>query len=89
MVVLEIVHHVRAVTFDLLVGGDGAEYDLGEALGGEHVKADASDDAVVLDQDEAFVFRVEDKAGDVLAGHARKLVREDVLDHEKPHEDLL
>ncbi len=73
---------------NLLVGGDGAEDDLAEALRGEHVKADAADDAAVLDEHEALVLGVEDEARDVLAGHARQLVREDVLEHEQPDEDL-
>ena len=50
MVVLEVVHHVCAITFDLLVGGHSTEHNLSEALRGEHPEADASYGPVVLDK---------------------------------------
>ena len=41
---------------DLLVGGNGAEDDLGEALSGKHAEADPADDSPVLDQGHALVL---------------------------------
>ena len=41
--VLEVGHHVRAVAFDLLVRGDGAEDDLGEVAVVEGAVGDASE----------------------------------------------
>ena len=56
VVVLQVVHHVRAVALDLLVGRDGAEDDLAEALRGEHVKADGANHPAVLHQHKALVL---------------------------------
>lgn len=40
----------------LLVGCDGTEDDLGEALSGKHPEANAADDAAVFDQGEGLVL---------------------------------
>ena len=42
------VHEVRPVALDLLVGGDRAEDDLGEALSREHPEANAADRTTVF-----------------------------------------
>lgn len=42
----------------LLIGCDGTEDDLREALSGEHPEADAADDAAVFDQGEGLVLPV-------------------------------
>ena len=48
VIVLQVVHHVGAVAFDLLVRRNGAEHNLREALRGKHVKADATDHARLI-----------------------------------------
>ncbi len=53
------VHEVRPVALDLLVGGDRAEDDLGEALRGEHPEANAADRSTVFHQRQRLVLRVE------------------------------
>ena len=55
------VHEVSSVSLDLLVGGDGTEDDLGEALAGEHPETDAADRTPVLDEGQRLVLRVEDE----------------------------
>lgn len=44
---------------DLLVGCDGTEDDLCEALSWKHPEADAADDASVFDQGEGLVLSVD------------------------------
>lgn len=60
----------------MLVGSDGTEDDLGEALSGKHPKTDASDYAAIFDKGEGFVLPVKmmKKRQDrrVGAGHALK-----------------
>ncbi len=89
VVVLEVVHEVSSISLNLLVGSNSAEHDLGEALAGEHAEANSPNGAAVLDQCQGLVFRVEYQAGDVLLGHPRQLVREDVLESDQPQHDLL
>ena len=48
-----------AVALDLLVAGDGAEDDLGEALAGEGPEADAANWSSVLYKGQGLVFGVE------------------------------
>lgn len=43
---------------DLLVGGDSTEYDLCEALRGEHPEADPSDHTAIFDQRQSLVLTV-------------------------------
>ena len=43
---------------NLLIGRDGAEDDLCEALSGKHPKTDASDDAAIFDKGEGLVLPV-------------------------------
>jgi hypothetical protein len=88
VIVLEEVHHMSTITLHLLVTRYGAEDDLGEALRREHVKAYASDDSVVFDERQTLVFGVKDEPRDVLARHSRQLVREHILEHEQPDENL-
>lgn len=49
---------VASPYLDLLVGGDGTEDDLCEALSGEHPKTDASDDPAIFDEGEGLVLAV-------------------------------
>lgn len=56
MVVLEMVHHVCAVTLHLLVGGDCTEHNLSEALSSKHAEADPSNWPVVLDESQRAVL---------------------------------
>ena len=58
---LQVVHEVSSVSLDLLVGGDGTEDNLGEALAGEHPETDAADRTPVLDEGQRLVLRVEDE----------------------------
>ena len=45
---------------DLLIGCDGTEDDLREALSGKHPKTDATDDAAIFDKGEGLVLPVKD-----------------------------
>ena len=56
MVILEVVHHVCAVTFHLLIRGDGTEYYLSEALCSKHPEADPSNGTVILDEGQSAVL---------------------------------
>ena len=51
---------------DLLIGCDGTEDDLREALSGKHPKTDATDDAAIFDKGEGLVLPVKD--GDIRNG---------------------
>ena len=64
VVVLQMVHQVGTVTFDLFVRGHSTEDDLGEALGREHTEADSTDDPSVLDEGEGFVLGVKHQPKD-------------------------
>lgn len=46
------------VYLNLLIGCDGTEDDLREALSGKHPKADAADDAAIFDEGEGLVLPV-------------------------------
>ncbi|TNN52773.1 hypothetical protein EYF80_037006 [Liparis tanakae] len=46
------------VYLNLLVGGDGTEDDLREALSGKHPEADAADDSAIFDKGEGLVLPV-------------------------------
>lgn len=59
VIILEHVHEVRAVPFDLFLTGHSAEDDLREALSGEHSKANSTDRSPVFDESECFVLRIE------------------------------
>lgn len=56
VVILEVVHHVCAVTFDLLIRGDSTEHNLGEALRGKHPETDPSNGTVVLDEGQSAML---------------------------------
>lgn len=56
MVILDVIHQVRSVTFDLLWRGDGAKDDLSEALSGEHSEADTTDGPAIFDQRQSPVL---------------------------------
>jgi hypothetical protein len=60
---------VHSAHLDLLAARHGEESDLREALWDEGAKADAADNAVVLDREEGAVLAIEDEAGDVFTGH--------------------
>ena len=59
MVVLEMVHQVGSVAFDLLIAGDSTEDNLRKALRGKSAKADAPNRSAVLDQSKGLMFWVE------------------------------
>lgn len=58
---------------DLLVGRDGTEDDLCEALSWKHPEADAADDASVFDEGEGLVLSVD--VSDVSRERRRPLTR--------------
>lgn len=58
-VVLDVVHHVGAVAFNLFVAGDGAEDNLCEALAGKGSKTNATDRRAIFDKGKGFVFAVD------------------------------
>ena len=74
MIVLEMVHEVGAVAFDLLVSGDGTENDFAETLRGKRSETNASNWTPILDQSQRSVRGVKDKPGDVFFWHSWKLV---------------
>ena len=80
---------MSAVALDLLVAGDGAEDDLGEALAGEGTEANPSNRSAVLDQSKCLVLGVKHQPGDVLLRHPGQLVGEDVLEGNQPQHGLL
>ncbi len=49
VVVLEVVHHVSAIAFNLLVARHGTKDDLGETLRWKHVKTYTTYDSVIFD----------------------------------------
>lgn len=58
-------HHegIKSRYLDLLVGRDGTEDDLREALSWEHPEADPTDDASVFDEGEGLVLSVDVSRG--------------------------
>merc|ERR1719370_802563 len=89
VVVLEMVHQVGSVAFNLLIAGDSAEDNLRETLRGKCAKANASNWSAVLDQSKGLVFWVEHQSCDVLLRHPRKLMGEDILKGDQPKHSLL
>ena len=82
---LGVVHEARAKALDLLVGGDGAERDLGKALRLEGAVGDAADHGPPLSHDRtAAVAPVQHQACDILLGHVGQLLAEDVLQRYQP-----
>ena len=53
------IHQMCSVSFDLFVGSDGAEDDLGETLTGEHAETDPADRTPVLYKCKRLVLRIE------------------------------
>lgn len=53
------IKEMAARYLNLLIGRDGTEDDLREALSGKHPKTDASDDAAVFDEGEGLVLPAE------------------------------
>ena len=50
-----------SIALDLLVGGDCAENDLGEALTRKHPETDSADGPTLLHQGQRLVLRVKDE----------------------------
>lgn len=67
---------------DLLVGRDGTEDDLCEALSWKHPEADAADDASVFDEGEGLVLSVD--VSDVSSERRRPPTRERLLTGRTP-----
>ena len=73
-------HQVGAVALDLLVRGDGAEDDFGEAAAVEGSVGYAADDFEgMFDDGDGEVGFVVDEAGDVVFGHFGELFLEDAF----------
>mmetsp|Transcript_7213 Transcript_7213/g.30726 ORF Transcript_7213/g.30726 Transcript_7213/m.30726 type:complete len:359 (+) Transcript_7213:370-1446(+) len=88
-VLLQVVHQARAVPFHLLVRGDGAERDLAHVLPPKRAVRDAADNLAVFHAQHGVVVRIEYQTHDVLLGHVRKLLAEDVLQRDEPDHVLL
>ncbi len=58
---------------NLLIGCNGTEDDLGEALSRKHPKTDATDDAAIFDKGEGLVLPV--KVEDIRAGRSNPMTR--------------
>lgn len=56
---------------NLLIGCDGTEDNLREALSGKHPKTDATDDAAIFDKGKGLVLPV--KVGDIRTEHRRPI----------------
>lgn len=83
-VVLQLIHQARAETPHLFRGSDSEEDNLGKALGAERPKDAATDDLgplalLTAHDDHGFVLAVHRELDDVLAGHARELLGNDIL----------
>lgn len=88
-VVLEVGHHVGAVTLDLLIGADSAKDNLGEAAALEGAVGDAADDLErLLDDGNGEMGPVVDEAGDVVLGHLGELLLEDAFEAGEDDEGL-
>lgn len=61
------VWRVNIMYLNLLIGCDGTEDDLCEALSGKHPKTDATDDAAIFDKGKGLVLPV--KVGDISKVH--------------------
>jgi len=76
---LELVHHARAVALDLVGRAHTAERDLRKRLGYVWPVGDRPDHLAVVSADEARVVGLEDEADDVLGAHLGQLHRIYVL----------
>jgi len=80
-VVFEMRHEMSAVTFDLLIGGDGAEHDLSEPSSFERSVRDPSNYLErLLDNGYGQMGSVVDKASYVVFGHLGELLLEDAFE---------
>ena len=89
VVVFQVVHQMSSVSFHLLIGGHSTKNYLGEALGGKHAKADATNGPSVLYQRQCFVLGIENQTRDVFLGHSWQLVAKHVLQRDEPEHGLL